>query len=106
MKWFGLVALIFAFPAALWLMSGKKSTSTQQQETRETIPNVSQVVAVDLNSAADQTIKKIAEIDSRILATKGELMKHETDRQKMAQELVKIQSKISEILGKGSGVMR
>jgi hypothetical protein len=110
MKWVGFSLLVLMFPVALWLLTGKSASgdrkapavaasSMRSNETTEQD-------VVDLNGAADQTIKRMAEIDARILATKGELMRHEADRQKMAEELVKIQTKISEVLGRTARVKR
>jgi hypothetical protein len=114
MKWLGFVVLVLMFPVALWNMTGKQSQpdrvkfaakSTGKSDS-DAAPVISAADVIDLNGAADQTIKRIAEIDARILATKGELMRHESDRQKMAQELIKIQTKISEVLGSTSKIRR
>jgi hypothetical protein len=106
MKWIGFVLLVLIFPVALWNMTGKQSASDRQKPANAEGLSISAADVVDLDGAADQTIKRIAEIDARILATKGELMRHEADRQKMAQELIKIQTKISEVLGNTSRIRR
>ena len=106
MKWLGFALLVLIFPIALLNMTGKESLTERQKPANAIANSMSAADVVDLNGVADQIIKRIAEIDARILATKGELMRHESDRQKMAQELIKIQTKISVVLGNSSRLRR
>jgi septal ring factor EnvC (AmiA/AmiB activator) len=90
-----MVILVALFPAAVWFLADSDARTNVTKANAETS---APAAGVDLNVAADQTIRKISEIDAKISATKDELARHEDERRKMASELVRIQNRISEVL--------
>ena len=102
MKWVSMTLLVLSFPLAVLFLS--KNTVKESLPGHSAMAEQRPAEAIDLKVAAEVTIKKIAEIDDRILATKGELMKHESDRQKVANELAEIKSRISEVLKRPSNM--
>ena len=102
MKTLGLSLMIMMFPFAVWLLSSKNTLSqnSAQQAIAPTELKSLKIENIDLQMAADRTMRKIAEIDDKILEKKAELMKQESERQKVMADLAKIHSKISELLKK------
>lgn len=96
MKYAWIIGLICTFPIAVWIFTYGRSNQVSPKVLNH------QDSSLDLKAAAELTMKKITEMDIKILATRGELMKHERERERMTRDLIEIHAKIDDLL-QGTG---
>ncbi|MCX6117806.1 MAG: hypothetical protein NT027_09705 [Proteobacteria bacterium] len=95
MKWWSMTFLVLSFPVTVWFFNRQTAVDPVTRVHNES-------ASIDLKQAAEATLKKIEEVDNRIVAARGELMKHEADRYRMTMELSKIHAKIEDVLRRNS----
>lgn len=83
--------MLASFPAAVYSLQGwQKNESTSVASAETGAPTD----AKDLERAVDIRLKKIADIDVKILSAKGEVLKLEEQKTGLVRELEKIQERI------------
>lgn len=84
--------MLASFPAAVYsLQDWQKTDKAPAIATADALPEVD---TKELERAVDVRLKRIAEIDVKILSAKGEVLKFQEQKHSLIRELEKIQERI------------